>query len=152
MRFHSGKIFLAGTVLWVTFACLGLAESHQKLNGTWTLMPTRSDFGGEPAIQTGTVTINDREHNIYISRNFNYDSPKQTASYSFSTDGRESSSIRQGKTFKTKAKWDDKVLRVITTGDDVTETELYSLAPDGTLMLVLERPGHAPLTLYFQRQ
>ncbi len=152
MHFHLSKIFLKGAAIWIAVTCLGLAESHQKLNGTWTLMPTRSDFRGEPAIQTGTVTINDRDRNIYISRNFNYDSPNQTASYSFTTDGHESATIRQGKTFKTKAKWDDKVLRVITTGDDVTETELYSLAPDGMLMLVVERPGHPPLTLYFQRQ
>jgi len=152
MRLVMGKIFLAGFTMFMATASSGLAESHHKLNGTWVLMPTRSNFGGEPALQTGTVTINDREHNIYVSRSFNFDTPGQTSSYNFSTDGRESSSIREGKTFKTKAKWDDKVLVVTTTSDFGTEAERFSLAPDGMMMMVVERPGHAPKTLYFQRQ
>ena len=35
------------------FAC-----DHSALNGTWTLVPAKSDFAGQPVVQTGTVTIN----------------------------------------------------------------------------------------------
>ena len=54
-------------------AGLGLASNHHVLNGTWQLVPARSELHGEAAIQTGTVTINDREGNIYVERNFNFD-------------------------------------------------------------------------------
>src|SRR5579864_8489103 len=47
---------ITGAVL----ATLAFAGSHTALNGTWVLEPTQSDFGGQPVIQTGTVTINER--------------------------------------------------------------------------------------------
>jgi hypothetical protein len=147
-----GKFFLVASMLLAMCVLPGWAASHHRLNGTWLLVPTRSNFAGQPVIQTGAVTINDREHHIYISRNFSYDNPSQSTEYSFSIDGQENSSIRAGKTFKTKARWDDKVLIVTTTGDSINEVERFSIAPDGMLMLVVERGGHPPETLYFQRQ
>ncbi len=152
MRLFSRKLFLASAAFLGLLASSGLASDHHRLNGTWTLQPTRSDFGGQPVIQTGSVTINDRERNITVSRNFSYDGASQSVSYNFTTDSQENATIREGKTFKSKAKWDDKVLKVTTTGENVTENERYSLTSDGMLMLVVERPGHPPQTLYFQRQ
>lgn len=93
-------------------------------------MAARTDFAGKPVLQTGTITIYDREHNIYISRNFSYDGASQTVNYNLTTDSRENVSIRQGKTFKSKAKWDDHVLTVTTAGD-IMERERYTLEPDG---------------------
>ena len=60
--------------------------------------------------------------------------------------------IREGKDFKSKAKWDGDVLVVNTTQDAATASERYELAPDGFLRLFVERSGHHPVTLYFQRQ
>ena len=62
------------------FTALALADSHQSLNGTWILVPTTGD-GSTPEIKTATITITDREHNIYISRNFTFDDSSQTVSY-----------------------------------------------------------------------
>ncbi len=152
MRRNLRKIFLGSTLGLVLFAACAMAANHHSLNGTWTLEPTRSNFDGEPAIQTGSVTINDREHNITVTRSFNYDGENRSFEYSFTTDGRENSSIHQGKTFKSKAKWEGDVLRVTTTENGATTVERYSLAPDGSLMLVVERPEHRPVTLFFQRQ
>jgi hypothetical protein len=149
MWIQSRKIF-RGSVL-VLFGAMAFAGGHHDLNGTWVLEPTRSDFAGQSVIQTGAVTINDRQHNIYISRNFTYDGENRSFEYSFSTDGRENSTIHQGKTFKSKAKWDGDVLKVKTTQNDVTTVEAYSLAPDGALILVVDRPGHRALTLFFHR-
>jgi len=53
-------------------ATLGFPANHHELNGTWQLIPSRSELNGEPAIQTGAVTINDREGNIWVSRTFNF--------------------------------------------------------------------------------
>ncbi|MGD0299882.1 MAG: hypothetical protein ABSE86_22545 [Bryobacteraceae bacterium] len=146
------KIFLRYTPALVLFTVSVIAANHHSLNGTWTLEPTRSNFDGEPAIQTGSVTINDRQHNITVTRSFSYDGANESFEYSFSTDGRENSSIHQGKAFKSKAKWDGDVLRVTTTENGSTTAERYSLSPDGSLMLVVERPEHRPVTLFFQRQ
>ena len=126
------------------------ASDHRALNGTWKLIPARSEFAGEPVIQTGTVTINDREHNIYISRNFTYEGQNQTVNYSFSTDGRENSSIYEGKAFKSKAKWEGDELKVTSMQDNVTTAERYSLSGDGTMMLIVERPGHRTRYVVFR--
>jgi len=152
MWLQSRNIFLATAGSLVLFAAVASASDHHSLNGTWKLAPTQSEFNGQPAIQTGMVTINDRQHNIYISRNFNYEGANQSFEYTFSVDGRENSSVREGKAFKTKAKWDDNVLKVKTTQNDTVMTESYSLAPDGTMLLLVERPGHPVLTLRFHRQ
>ncbi len=135
------------------FAGCVLANNHHSMNGVWQLVPERSEFNGEPTIQTGTVTINDREHNVYVSRNFTFDSPSETTSTSFSTDARHNTSIKDKETgFKSKAKWDGDVLTVTTTQQGSTVMERYSLRDDRTMVLQLDRPGHQPETLYFQRQ
>lgn len=152
MRQNPSKIFMGITLTLTLLAVSLAAANHHSLNGTWTLEPARSHFNGEPAIQTGSVTINDREHNITVTRSFNYDGADQSFEYSFSTDGRENSSIHQGRSFKTKAKWEGNVLRVITLDNGVSTVERYSLQPDGSLMLVVERGEHRPATLFFQRQ
>jgi hypothetical protein len=151
MHRQSCKVFLAGAVAAALFTAMAFADNHQSLNGSWIVVPTNGDVRA-PEIKAATITITDREHNIYISRNFTYDDARQTMSYSFTTDSREEASIRQGKTFKSKAKWDGNVLKVTTIQDNVTEREQYSLRPDGLLMLVIERLGNPPLTLYFQHQ
>jgi hypothetical protein len=152
MRQNSSKIFLGIALGLTLFAGSLAAANHHSLNGTWTLEPTRSHFDGEPVIQTGSVTINDRERNITVTRSFSYDGADQSFEYSFSTDGRENASIHEGKSFKTKAKWEGNVLRVTTSDNGVSTVERYNLAPDGSLMLVVERGEHRPVTLFFQRQ
>ena len=152
MPIQSRNFFKASVICLAFFAVsAAIAGGHHSLNGTWVLEPTKSDFGGQPTLQTGTVTINDREHNITVSRNFNYDGANESFSYSFGTDGRENSTIHQGKAFKSKAKWDDNVLKVTTTQNDVTVVERYTLEPDGSMKLMIERPGHRMISLFFQR-
>jgi hypothetical protein len=153
MWIKSGRNFLLGVATLAVVAGSAFAVNHHMLNGTWQLVPARSEFNGEPAIQTGTVTINDRERNIYVQRNFNFDGADQSTSTSFSTDAREKTSIKdkeQG--FKSKAKWDGDVLKVVTTQEGINITERYSLRDDGTMMLQIDRNGHQPETLFFQRQ
>jgi hypothetical protein len=149
--------FLTGAATLAIFAGLGaglgFAANHHQLNGTWQLAPSRSELNGEPAIQTGTVTINDRERNIYVQRNFNFDGANLSTSSSFSTDAREKTSIKdKEQNFKSKAKWDGDVLKVMTTQDGITIVERYSLRDAGEMMLQIERTGHQAETLFFQRQ
>lgn len=152
-----GKKFLLEAFILAVIAALSaawaFAANHHELNGTWQLVPARSELNGESAIQTGTVTINDREGNIYVQRNFNFDSANLSTSSSFSTDARHKASIKdKGAEFKSKAKWEGDSLKVVTMQGPITITERYALSSDGTMMLQLERTGHQPETLYFQRQ
>jgi len=136
----------------MAFAPLSHAADHRALNSTWVLVPEQSDFGGQQAIKSGTLTINDREHHIYVSRTFNYDGTDGKISYSFSSDGSENSTIHEGKALKSKSKWEGDTLKVTTTEDNVTTVERYSLGADGTLQLTVERPGQGMAKLVFARQ
>ena len=153
MTRQSCRNFLRCAFAAVLFTGCALAANHHAMNGVWQLVPERSEFNGEPALQTGTVTINDREHNVYVSRNFTFDTPSQTTSTSFSTDARHNASIKDKETgFKSKAKWDGDVLTVTTTQQGNNVVERYSLRDDRTMVLQLDRPGHQAETLYFERQ
>jgi hypothetical protein len=150
MQQQSCRNFLRWAAAGALFAGFALANDHHILNGVWQLIPARSEFNGEPVIQFGTVTINDREGNIFVQRNFDFDAPNRSTATSFTTDAREKSSIKEPG-FKSKAKWDGHVLTVTTTRDGEMTMERYSLRDDGTMMLHLDRPAHQPETLYFKR-
>jgi hypothetical protein len=152
MRTHLSRTISGAVLTAILCAVSTFASNHHSLNGTWTLVPARSDFAGQAVFQAGTVTINDRQGNITVTRSFTSDGASETTSYSFTTDGPENSTFRNGKDFKSKARWDDGVLKVTTTQSGVTTFERYSLAADGTLMLKVERPDHKPITLVFLRK
>jgi hypothetical protein len=147
----SGRIFPV-----VCLAVLALAPAamlaHPNINGTWVLNKTQSNFAGETVIETGSVTVNDREHHLYISRTFNYDGEKGGFDYNFTTDGAENATIKKGVSFKSKAKWEGDTLKVTTTRDGLTTTEHFSLTAEGTLVLMVDRPNHQSESLLFQRQ
>jgi hypothetical protein len=158
MPMQTGRNFLAATATLAVFAGLGFAANHRELNhrelnGTWNLVPTRSVLNGEPAIETGSVTIDDREGNIYVSRTFSFDGANRSVTTSFGTDARHNASIKdKDRAFKSKAKWDGDVLKVNTIHEGITTVERYSLLGDGAMMLQVDRTGRPSETLYFQRQ
>ena len=129
-----------------------LARDHSALNGTWTLEPTQSDFSGQPVIQTGTVTINEREGDITVSRDFKYEGAAETFFYKDMTDSENNATIHSGKDVKSKAKWDHDVLKVITTQSGAVTTESYVLAANGTMTATVTKPGSKPITLVFVRK
>jgi hypothetical protein len=138
------------TALLVAFSAV--AGGHNALNGTWTLVPTKSDFGGQPVVQTGTVTIDGREGIIIVSRNFVYAGATETFFYRDITDAENNATIKTGKTLKSKSRWDHGVLKVTTTQSGAVTLESYTLAADGTMLVSVVRPERQPITLVFQRQ
>jgi hypothetical protein len=146
------KTAITGAVLaTLLFASSTFARQHTALNGTWNLIPTRSDFAGQPVIQTGTVTINERQGDITVERNFAYEGATGTTFYRDMIDSENSATIHTGKEFKTKARWDHDALKVTTTQSGAVTVETYTLTGDGTLMVNVTRPDHKTITLYFQR-
>ena len=134
------------------FASSTFASDHSALNGTWTLVPAKSDFAGQPVVQTGTVTISDHQGVIVVTRSFVYEGATETFFYSDSTGNSEhSATIRTGKDFKTKTTWDHDVLKVATTQSGAVTLESYSLSPDGAMTVSVIRPARTPLTLVFHR-
>ena len=146
-------IRITGTVL-AALLCgfSAFARDHSSLNGTWTLVPAKSDFAGQSVVQTGTVTINDRQGVITVSRKFVYTGATETYFYSDMTDAENNATIRTGKDLKSKTRWDHDVLKVTTTQTGAVTLETYTLAADGTMMVTVVRPEHKPISLVFQHE
>jgi hypothetical protein len=125
--------------------------AHNALNGTWTLVPTKSDFAGQPVLQTGTVTISDHEGVIVVTRDFKYEGVGQTFFYSDSSGSEHGSTIHAGDV-KSKTRWDKDTLIVTTTRAGAVTTESYKLAPDGTMRVSVETPKLKPIALVFEKR
>src|SRR5579862_8806675 len=123
------------------FAISAFATDRSALNGTWTLVPAKSDFQGQPVVQTGTVTISDHTGVTVISRSFVYEGAAETFFYNDSTaSSRNSPTIHSGKDLKTKTRWDHDALKVTTTLSGAVTLESYTLAGDGAMLVSVERP------------
>jgi len=144
---------IAGAVLTtLLFAFSALARDHNALNGTWTLAPAKSDFAGQPVVQTGTVTIADREGIIIVSRSFVYEGASETFFYNDVTDSEHNATIHSGKDLKSKTHWDHNVLKVTTTQSGSVTVESYSLAADGTMLESVVRGDRKQINLVFERK
>lgn len=140
------------SILFAAILTTSLFAGHTALNGTWVLEPTQSDFGGQPVIQTGTVTINERQGNISVERNFAYAGTNETFFYKDMTDSENGATIKTSKELKSKASWDHNVLKVKTTQSGVVTMESYTLNPNGTMTATVVRPGAKSITLVFVRK
>ena len=152
MRIYSSTRFTGAVLTTLLFAFSAFARDHSALNGTWTLVPAKSDFAGQPVLQTGTVTINDREGIIIVSRSFVYQGATETFFYNDLTDSEHNATIHTGKDLKSKTRWDHDVLKVTTTQSGAVTLESYTLAADGTMMVSVVRPDQKPITLVFQHK
>lgn len=153
MKIHSTTAITGAVLSTLLFAFSAFARDHTALNGTWKLVPAKSDFAGQPVVQTGTVTISDHQGVVVVSRSFVYEGATETFYYNDSTgNSQHNATIHSGKDVKTKTQWDDDVLNVTTTQSGAVTRESYSLAADGTMLVKVVRPEHQPITLVFQRQ
>ena len=128
-----------------------VARDHSSLNGVWTLVAAKSDFAGQPVVQSGTVTINDRQGNITVARSFVYEGAAESVFYSDITDSQRNATIRTGKELKSKTSWDHDVLKVTTTRDGAVTLESYRIGEDGNMTVNVVMPDHRPITMVFQR-
>jgi hypothetical protein len=128
------------------------ARDHNILNGAWTLVPAKSDFAGQPVVETGSVTINDHEGVTVVSRNFVYEGVTETFFYKDSTGSQFGGTVHTGKDLKTKTRWDRDILKVTTTRSGAVTIESYSLAADGSMTVSVETPDHKTVALVFERK
>jgi uncharacterized protein YdeI (BOF family) len=152
VRTYSTAIITAAVVTTLLVTCSAFARDHSALNGTWTLVPAKSDFAGQSVVQTGTVTIGDQDGIIIVQRNFVYEGATETFFYRDITDAENNATIHTGKDLKSKTRWDHDVLKVTTTQSGAITLESYTLGANGDMMVSVERPEHKPITLVFQRK
>jgi len=152
MSKHSTTAITGAVLATLLFAFTAVAREHRDLNGAWTLVPVKSDFAGQPVVQTGAVTIRDQQGVIIITRSFVYEGANETFFYRDSIGSENNDTIHTGKDLKTKTKWDHDILKVTTTESSATTIESYTLAPDGTLVVAVVKPDHKPIALVFQRK
>ena len=152
MKTNSSTKVTGAILTTLLFAFAAFAHDHTALNGTWTLVPAKSDFAGQRVVQSGTVTIDERQGNITVARNFVYEGATETFFYSDITDAQNDATIHSGKDIKSKTSWDHDVLKVTTTRFGAITVERYSLAPDGTMMVSVVRRDQKPITLILQHQ
>jgi len=144
---------IAGAVLTtLLFGYSAFARDHSSLNGAWTLLPAKSDFGGQSVVQTGTVTISEKQGIIIVTRSFRYEGATETFFYHDITDAEDNATIKTSKDLKSKSRWDHDVLKVTTTQSGAVTLESYALATDGSMTVTVLRPRQKPITLAFQRQ
>jgi len=151
MRQHSSNAIAGAVLATFLFGFAAFARDHSELNGTWTLVPASSDFAGQPVVQTGTVTIADREGIIIVERSFAYEGAAKTFFYRDVTDSRHGDTFHEGKDLKSKTDWSHDVLKVTTTNAGAVTVESYSLAADGTMLDTVVRPDRKTFTLVFRR-
>src|SRR5664279_336197 len=151
MRTNSTTIITGAVLTTLLFAFSAMASDHSTMNGTWTLVPTKSDFAGQPVVQTGTVTINDHQGIITVSRSFVYAGATETFFYSDMTDAEHNTTIHSAKDLKSKTRWDHDVLKVTTTQSGAVTVESYALNADGDMTVNVVRPDRKPITLVFPR-
>jgi hypothetical protein len=152
MRRYSTAIITGAVLTTLLVACSAFARDHSALNGTWTLVPAKSDFAGQSVVQTGTVTIGDRDGIIIVQRNFVYAGATETFFYRDITDAENNATIHTGKDLKSKTRWDHDALKVTTTQSGAVTVESYSLAADGDMTATVLRADQKPITLVFRRK
>jgi hypothetical protein len=150
MKTHSTHAMAALLTVFLAFSAYG--RDLNELNGTWTLLPAKSDFAGQPVVQTGTVTIAARDGIIIVSRSFVYKGAAETFFYNDVTDAENNATIHSGRDVKSKTRWDGDVLKVTTTDSGRVTTESYALAEDGSLKVLVERPDGKAFTLILERR
>ena len=139
-------------VLGVVLALALPAWAHPNLTGHWVLIPEDSTFRGQPATETGDITIEQRHGQLFISRHLNVDGDAGGMAYNFSTDGHVNSTIHEGHEMKTKASWDGDTLKVRTTMHGEVTLEQYRISPEkDQLLLTVDTPDHQVSTLVFRR-
>ena len=151
MRRHSTIAIIGAVLTTLLFALAAFAHDRTALNGTWTMVPAKSDFAGQSVVQSGTVTIDERQGIITVSRKFVYEGATETFFYRDLTDVYNGATIHTGKDLKSKTGWDHDALKVTTTNYGAVTVERYTLDPDGILTVKVVRPDHKPITLIFQR-
>ncbi|HEY4360499.1 MAG TPA: hypothetical protein VGN17_06005 [Bryobacteraceae bacterium] len=127
---------LAGVILMAfVLSSAAMTRDHSAFTGTWTLIPAKCTFSGQPVLRTARVTIVEDRHVTIVKRRL--------------ID--EAGTVHDGNEPNSRVKWEGDVLKVTTIRDGVTTTETYTFAEDSMTALI-DGPEGRPITLVFARK
>lgn len=149
-------------VYFCLIAVLTAAPSYAKPNfsGQWKLNVAKSDYGRLPPPTQLLRTVKHEDPKIYVSTTQTSQRGESTASFTYTTDGRESINKTKNGDIKVVAKWDGDILVVESSreiqGNEVKETNRWNLAEDGksmTVVISLKSPnGETRMILFLEKQ
>ena len=114
-------------------------------SGVWKLDRDKSDLsgspGGGPRMATPSMTIEHKDPQLIIKRQFEFQGEERTQESKYTTDGKPNTNEGfRGRTFKSKTYWDgDRLVTEATreTPQGTVETkEIYSLSEDGKMLTI----------------
>jgi len=152
MPISSPSAIAAVILMTAVLSATAFGRDRSDFNGTWTLVPAKSKYEGQPVVQTGTVKISEDRAVTVVTRSFVYEGATETFFYSDSAGSQYGGTAHDGKDLKSKIKWDGDMLKVTTTRSGEVTLESYSLAADGSMTVNVDRPEHKSITLVFLRK
>jgi hypothetical protein len=138
------KIAMILCVAALVFAVSASAADAPNFSGEWKMNASKSDFGQRPGPDSMTRKIEHAEPSIAMTTTQSGQMGEMTSEFKFTTDGKESESQQRRGTAKVSAKWDGKVLVVVTKrtftreGEtmEITSTDRWNLSEDGKTLTV----------------
>lgn len=129
-----------------TFLALALAAfavsplaAKQNFTGTWTMVPTKSDFGAMPAPSKYEQKIEHNDPNLKITISQTGQRGDRSNDFVYHTGGKETTNDTRGGSMKSKAKWEGDTLVINSTmmiqGNPVPVVDRYNIGADGMLTL-----------------
>jgi hypothetical protein len=114
------------------------AQAHPNLTGTWVLQLERSDFGGQPSIQSRTDVIEHNEPKLTIKRTIEYSGEVTTTTGVYAVDGTLYKNRNGQTTWSSTLRWDGPTLVIVsdfvTPQMEYTVTDRYTLSADGNTL------------------
>ncbi|MBI4908290.1 MAG: hypothetical protein HY820_31985 [Acidobacteria bacterium] len=152
----SRLVFLSLTVLLAT----GVCSAKVNFSGVWQINLPKSDYGRLPPPQTLIRTVKHNDPNISVSTKQTRQGKETTASFTYTTDGKETVSKTPTGDVRIVAKWEGESLVVESTrdvqGNELKEINRWTASEDGksmTVVVSLKSPqGETRMILFLDKQ
>lgn len=137
-----------------------LAAAKPNFSGTWLINLPKSDYGRIPPPEKLARTVKHSDPNITVSTTQSRQGKESTASFTYTTDGKETSNKTPTGEVKVMAKWEGDILVVESTreiqGTEVKQIDRWTAAEDGksmTVVVTLKSPqGETRMLLFLDKQ
>ena len=125
------KLFL----LVLALSLAALAQDQPNFSGTWELQVAKSEFGPLPAPESQVSVIDHKEPKLQIKVTSKTAQGEQISTRNLTTDGEENTNQVGSNTWKSKTRWEEKVLVTESNfelqGNKIRIKDRWTLSGDG---------------------